>query len=195
MPQCTVEQHDDHSGGPFALRDVEILLGYEIERDLQCPFAVRNRHARTISKAITNSTNRIERSPFTEGDYKASNIEKIDKADFVPKPVLATSSGNISKTPVTSTRSNPELEIRIPHSNLYLTAPSPSPVLEYVDDPQDREESPIHLEGTRDILKELVSTLKVAQEEPKPRPRPQYHGWYHMPLPGDEDGDFSKRIA
>ena len=191
MPQCTVEQHDDHSSGPFALRDVEILLGYQIERDLQCPFAVRNRHARTVFKAITNSINRIERSSFIEGDYKASGIKKTDKADFVPKPVLATSSGNIPKTPVTSTRSSPGLEIRIPHSNLELTAPSPSPVLEDVDDPQDQEKSPIHLKGTRGIPKELVSTLKVAQEEPKPRPRPQYHGWYHMPLPGDEDGDFS----
>ena len=38
--------------------------------------------------------------------------------------------------------------------------------------------------------RELVSTLKVAQEEPNPRPRPQYHGFYRMPLLEDEDEDI-----
>ena len=176
MPQCTIEQHDDHSCGPFALRDVEILLGYHFERELQCPFAIRSRHAKTISKAITNSIDRIERSPFPERDHNASDIEEIDKAidnaDFVPKSVVATSSAHIPKTPVTSTRSSPELEVSIPHPNLELTAPSPSPVLEDVDEPQDQ------VKGTRGMPIELVTKLRVAQEKPKPRPRPQYDGFY-----------------
>ena len=177
MRQCTIEQHDDHSCGPFALRDVEILLGYHIERDLQCPFAIRNRHARTISKAITN---RIERSPFPKRDQNASDIEEIDKAidtaidkaDFVPNRVVATSSAHIPKTTVTSTRLSPELEVSIPHPDLELTAPSPSPVLEDVDEPQDQAK------GTRAMPSELISKLRVAQEKPKPRPRPQYDGFY-----------------
>ena len=88
-----------------------------------------------------------------------------------------------------TTRSSPELEFSIPHSNLELTAPSPG--LEDVDKPQDQEERSIHLKGTRDMPSELVSTLKVAQEKPKPRPRPKYHGFYRMPLPWDEDRDVS----
>ena len=164
MPQCTIEQYDDHSCGPFALREVEILLGYQVERDLECPFAIRHRHARTISKAVTNSIDRIGRSPLPERHQMSSDIEEIDKADFVPKPMVATSSAHVSKTPALSMRPSPELEVSIPYTNLELT--TPSPVLGDVDYTQDQEESPTH------IQKELISTLKVAQEKPKPRLRP-----------------------
>ena len=189
MPQYTIKQCDDHSCGPFTLREVEILLGYHIDRDLQCPLAIRSRHARTISKAITNRIDRIGRSPFSERDHNASDLEEIDNTKFVLESAVATSSAHIPETPVMTTRSSPELEFSIPHPNLELTAPLPG--LEDVDEPQDQEERLIHLKGTRGMPSELVSTLKVAQEKPKPRPRPQYHGFYCMPLPGNEDGDVS----
>ena len=166
---------------------MEILLGYHIERDLQCPFAMRSRHARTISKAITNSIDRIERLPSPGKDYNASDIDETDKTDFVLEPAVATSSAHISKVPATTMRSSPELEYSIPHPILELTAPLSG--LEGVDKHQDQEERPIHLKGTRGMPSDLVSTLKVAQEKPKPRPRPQYYGFYRMPLPEDEDED------
>ena len=184
-----IKQYDDHSCGPFVLREVEILLGYQIERDLQCPFAIRSRHARTISKAITNSIDRIGHSSILERDHNASDIEEVDKAEFVLESAVATSTAHIPKTPVLTTRSSPELEFGIPHPNTELTAPSPG--LEDVEEAQDHEERPTHLKGTRDLPIELVSTLKVAQEKPKPRLRPQYHGFYHVPLLGDEEGDIS----
>ena len=145
---------------------MEILLGYHIERDLQCPFAMRSQHARIISEVITDVIDEIERSPFPEGDQQA-DIEEIDKADLGPKPMVATSSGRMPKTPVTSTHSGPELEVSLPHTNPELT--TPSPILGDVDCTQDQDESPPRM------ARELVSTLKVAQEKPKPRPKPKYH--------------------
>ena len=130
-----------------------------------------------------------------ERDQRA-DIKGIDKADFVPKPMIATSSANfvpktmvtrssahMPKTPTTSTGSSPELEVSIPHINPELT--KPSPVLGDVDHTQDQEERPIC------IPKELLSTLKFVEEDLKPRPKPQYDGCYRMPLPGDGDEDFS----
>lgn len=135
-------------------------------------------------------TNRIDRScslPLPDRNHSTSGLDQIHKAEFVLEPAVPTSRAHIPNTPVMITRSSPELEFSIPHPILELIAPLSG--LEDGIERQDQEERQTHLRGTRDLASELVSTLKVAHEWPKPRPRPEYHGFYHMPLPGDEDGD------
>ena len=64
--QCTIRQTDYYSCGPFALREAENLMGFDVENDQECPLAIRCRHAQTIFKAICkhiNSASELESNP------------------------------------------------------------------------------------------------------------------------------------
>ena len=151
-----------------------------MDQDEQCPFAIRRRHAESISKAMSRYINDTEGLPLSEKNNTGSDVIEIEESEFLRKD---------TKASATITRSSPELEFSITPRRLEQTIP-PSGNEDH-DDSQEQGDPWRYVKTKAGMQHELGSTLKVAQDPLKPRPKPQYHDCYRMSLPGVEDGDIS----
>ena len=198
--KCTIQQTDAHSCGPFVLREIEKLMGLSVENDQQNPVRIRLRHLSTIHQKLKEHMIKTPATSILLNSAEAP-VKSISHAtttcsspELQPSEACLNDNGPIHTNNPSETNSIPSITLDGPSVSEMLGRDTPPPEIpDNWDDNQEDNTISVDAAAPRSrqsrMLRELESTLKVAEEIPKRRTTASYEKYYRVSLPGIEDED------